>query len=232
MYSLIYGLFALAHLLLTYWLYRIYKGTGVAIALALLIPQFGLVYDNGIVAIGQLIGFGEALKALNWPRFWIHWIFGAWLIIGAGAVLRLADFQWAKPKWVMATFCLLTVALIGYDLKLFWTTSLYPVCELDLVRYSTASKIGKLCSPDQPIVKSEFPLASATACLVVIFAGAVLMIRRKFPWMFLGGVVMFFAATPPLMKLKLDQLGEILITGGVIWAIARFAPQRRNDAHA
>ena len=53
--------------------------------------------------------------------------------------------------------------------------------------------------------------------------------RRRFPWMFLGGIVMLATAMPPLKPLKLDNLGEVLIAGGLIWAIARFSGSRATS---
>jgi hypothetical protein len=38
---------------------------------------------------------------------------------------------------------------------------------------------------------------------------------------------MLATALPPLQALKLDNLGEVLIAGGLVWAIARFPPVAR-----
>jgi hypothetical protein len=223
MYTALFYIQALLQTALLLWLLRIRRRTGAAAATVLLIPQLGLVYDNLIVAAGSSIGLGGLLQALSWPRFWIHWLFGSWLIIASGAILRLAGVAWARSRGAMATFCLLTVALMAYDLPLFWKSRLYPVCELGLVRYSTAVPVEKFCFPDQLPVKSEFPLAAVTTCIIVIFAGAELLRRRRFPWMMLGAMLMFISATPLLARLKLDNFGEVLIAGGCIWAIARYA---------
>ena len=229
MYTTLFMVQTAVQLALGVWLVSIYKRTGLAVALMLFVPQFGLVYDNLIVAIGKYIGFGDTLKALSWPRFWIHWVFGAWLIIACGAILRLAGFYWAQKKGVMAAFCILTVALMVYDLPHFWRESLYPVCELDMLRYSTTVSPDKFCFPDQVATpRGAPPIPSIITCLIVIITGGILMFRRRFPWMFLGGLFMLISATPPLMKLKVDNFGEILIAGGCIWAIARFAGDRRS----
>ncbi len=224
MYTTLFLAQAFAQLLLGVWLIRIYKRTGLAIAAALFIPQFGLVYDNAMVGLGRFIGLGPTLEALSWPRFWIHWLFGAWLIIACGSILRLAGFEWVKSKAVMAGFCILTVILMIYDLPYFWTQSLYPVCELDLVRYSTVATPDKFCFPDQVASpRGSPPIPSIITCLVVIASGAAVWIKRGFPWMCLGGTLMLISATPPLMKLKVDNFGEILIAGGCIWALAHFS---------
>jgi hypothetical protein len=227
MYVALFWFQTLLQLLLLFWLIRIYKTTGLWAAAVLFIPQAGLVWDNGVVAAGSHIGIGPLLEALSWPRFWTHWIFGTWLIIACGAVLRLAGIPWAQAKWVMASFCLLTVALMIYDLQHFFSDQIYPVCEKGLTRYSTVVLPDRLCFPDQVVTpRGSPPIASIITCFVVILSGLVIWVKRKFPWMFLGGLLMLISATPPLMAVKLDNFGEVLIAGGVIWAIAHFSRGR------
>ena len=205
-------------------------GTRLLVAAVLIIPQAGLVWDNGVIAAGSLIGIGDTLKALSWPRFWIHWIFGAWLIIGCGAILRLAGVRWAQTRAGMLAFCVLTAALMIYDLPHFFRDQLHPVCEKGMVRYSTVVTADRLCFEGQALTPRDAPpYASIIACLVVIACGVVLLIRRRFIWMLLGGVVMLLSAAPPGMKLKLDNLGEVFITGGVIWALATLTRGRARQ---
>jgi hypothetical protein len=224
MYTALFLVQAFVQLLLLFWIVRIWKNTGLSVAFALFLPQFGLVYDNARVGLGSFIGLGPTLEALSWPAFWIHWLFGAWLIIVCGSVLRLAGFDWAKNKAVMASFCILTVIWMLYDLPYFWTKSLHPVCELDLVRYSVQVSADKFCLPNQvEVAGGGPPWPQLSTCIIVIITGAMLWAKRGFPWMFWGGLLMFISAMPPLMRLKLDNLGEVLIAGGCIWAIAHFS---------
>jgi hypothetical protein len=229
MYTNLFLAQALVQLLLLAWLVRIWRRTGLAVALALLVPQFGLVYDNLIVGLGAYIGFGDFLEAISWPRFWIHWFFGAWLIVACGAILRLAGIPWAQHRGAMVAFCALTAAMMVIDLPYFWTlTDLHPVCEFDLVRYSVQVPREALCSADQqPVPGQGPPIPQIVTCLVVIASGAVLMVKRRFPWVFGGGLLMLFSAMPPLSTYKLDNFGEILIAGGCIWGIAHFSNGRR-----
>ena len=229
MYTTLFLLQAGIQLVLLVWLVRLYRATGLLVALALFIPQFGLVYDNLIVGLGRFIGTGDLLKAISWPRFWLHWLFGAWLIIACGAILRLAGFAWAQHRGVMVAFCALTVSLMVLDLPYFWTTKLHPICEFDLIRYSVQVPAGMFCFPDQVVVPGPGPpIASVITCLVVIATGVVVLAKRRFPWVFAGGLLMLFSAMPPLSTYKLDNFGEILIAGGCIWGIAHFAGNRRS----
>jgi hypothetical protein len=229
-YTALFWIQTLLHMLLVAWLVRIYRQSGLLAAAVLIVPQAGLVWDNGVVAAGSLIGIGETLKALSWPRFWVHWIFGTWLIIGCGAILRLAGVRWAQTRAGMLVFCLLTAALMVYDLPHFFRDQLYPVCEKGLVRYSTVVTADRLCFEGQALTPRDAPpYPSIIACLVVIASGVVLLIRRRFIWMLLGGVLMLLSAAPPGMKLKLDNLGEVFITGGVIWALAMLTRGRARQ---
>jgi len=232
MYSELFLVQTLLQAVLFVWLWRIWKSTGLLIAALLLVPQFGLVWDNLIVGLGRFIGFSPLLEALSWPRFWLHWLFGTWLIVAAGVALRLADFAFMRGTRPMLIFCSLTVALMMFDLPHFWRDSLHPVCEFDLIRYSTAVSAENFCFPDQVAVRSTPPIASILTCFVVIGCGFVLMSRRRFPWMFAGGVLMLASAMPPLRDYKLDNFGEILIGGGCIWAIARFSAERSGSGES
>jgi len=232
MYSELFLVQTLLQAVLFVWLWRIWKSTGLLIAALLLVPQFGLVWDNLIVGVGRFIGFSPLLEALSWPRFWLHWLFGSWLIVGAGVALRLANFEFMRGTRPMLLFCSLTLALMMFDLPHFWRDSLHPVCEFDLIRYSTAVSADNLCNPEQQVVRASPPLPSIITCFVVIISGAILMLRRRFPWMFAGGVLMLASAMPPLRNFKLDNFGEILIAGGCIWAIAHFSRGRARGSFA
>ena len=227
---LVYGLLQIA---LFVWLLRIWRETREPVALLLLLPQFFLIWDNMRVAVGPLLGHGPVLYWLTWPSFWIHWLAGCWLIIAAGAILRLAGFGLVQHKAVMGAFCLVAVALILHDLPNFWTKDIYPVCEYDLVRYGGAVTEANRCTPDQALTeRSGFPLAPVITCFVVMGAGLALWIGRGFPWMFLGGLLMLISATPPFARWKLDNLGEVLIKGGAFWAIWHFTRAEARTAGA
>lgn len=232
MYSELFLVQTLLQAVLFVWLWRIWKSTGLLIAALLLVPQFGLVWDNLIVGVGRFVGFSPLLEALSWPRFWLHWLSGTWLIVGAGVALRLANFEFMRGVRALLLFCSLTVALIMFDLPHFWRDTLHPVCEFDLIRYSTAVSADNLCYPEQQVVRASPPLPSIITCFVVIISGAILMLRRRFPWMFAGGVLMLASAMPPLRNFKLDNFGEILIAAGCIAAIAHFSRGRVYGRYA
>lgn len=212
--------FALAQTGLFVWAMRLWQQTRAKAAAVILIPLFFLIWDNLRVAAGIVIGFGEPLYWLSWPVFWAHWLSGCWLIIASGSILRLAGFEFANHRWTMGAFCLVTTALVLHDLPLFWTKEIYPVCEFDLIRYSGSVTEANRCTADQPLVSGEIPIAPVVTCFVVIGTGIALWVRKGFPWMALGGIVMLLtAAVPALNRHRLDNLGEVFIKAGSIFAI-------------
>ncbi|HRX91081.1 MAG TPA: hypothetical protein P5528_16700 [Steroidobacteraceae bacterium] len=229
MFSAMFLVNAVLQAVLFVWLVRIWRRTRAAAAAVLLIPQFFLIWDNSIVGSGQWIGFGELLESLNWARFWAHWLFGSWLIVASGSILRLAGFRRAQQRWIMALFCLLTVGVVGYEVHGNWHATLMPVCEYDLLRYNTSVRAEHLCSPEQAVVPGGgAPLGPLVTVFVVIGVGAALALRRRFPWMLVGGILMFISATPLLMRYKLDNFGEVMIAFGAIWAVAHFTSRDRT----
>jgi hypothetical protein len=212
--------FACLQAALFVWLLKIRRETGAKAAAVLLVPQFFLIWDNARVAAGYVLGFGDLLYWLTWPAFWAHWLTGCWLIIASGSILKIAGFKILQHKWVMGSFCLVATALIIHDLPLFWTKELYPVCDFDLIRYSTSINELNRCSPDQELIASVFPLAPLITCLIVIGSGMAIWMRHGLPWMMIGGVVMLTTAAVPVLSYhRLDNLGEVFIAGGAILTI-------------
>src|SRR5690625_1809936 len=72
MYTLLYLLAALILAGLAVPLARLLGAGFSAGLLGALIVTLGLVYDNGILAAGSLIGEGPLLENLNWARYVIH----------------------------------------------------------------------------------------------------------------------------------------------------------------
>lgn len=72
-----------------------------------------LVYDNFAIAAGALLGKGDALKAVNTPRYIFHSLLTPLLIIFACGMARRADLRWSQGRRVHATFCILVIALVA-----------------------------------------------------------------------------------------------------------------------
>ena len=68
---------------------------------------------------------------------------------------------------------------------------------------------------------------------IVIVTGLLLWARRSFPWMAVGGILMFLAGgIPVLARHRLENLGEAFIVAGVIFAIRFFATKNGQGLRA
>jgi len=110
---ILYWLSALVLLAFAVWQASLLSRTGSMAALFTLIVTLGLVYDNGIIAAGSLIGTGPLLEALNWPRYVIHAFATPLLVMVSFDLARRFGLRWAElPQWRTA-FWVFTVQLIG-----------------------------------------------------------------------------------------------------------------------
>lgn len=176
-------------------------------ALTLALPIAALVWDNGVVAFGALVGEGPTLVALTYPRFVGHalltpiWILTAFAL-AQWAGLRLAQGRRARiAAWglygLMASLGLVaSVALLRLE----------PVSRDGILYYTN---VGGLPGP---------PVPAIVMVLAVIAAGVVLLRRFGWPWLLAGGVVMFVAAAIPARVVGFwpSNTGEVLLGAAMV----------------
>lgn len=218
MTSLLFAMVTVIHSGLALWLARHAWIARSPSSLMAALVAFGLVYDNGIVAIGRLIGEGALLENLNLPRFWIHALITPLLIITAVGLARRLGAPWARSKWVHGAFCSLATALVLYGL-LFELVGLELAAdrEGDTLRYSA--------------VDSAPPIPSIAVIVVLIIVGAALA-RRGGAWMGAGAAIMFAAAAVPSLPLLVANLGEVVLIVGLGLTATRPTPEERAASTA
>lgn len=181
-------------------------------ALFVLIVVYGLAYDNFVIGLGATIGEGELLKILNTPRFWIHALFTPAMMISAFGALRMTGSNFAQSKVWHTVICVLATALISLG-------SYIDILNLDLffnpdgvvARYSNGFEFMK--GPPIPAV--------LTIIIVVIF-GAIMWRNVKWPWLFVGALLMFIAA--PMASIPIMQnIGEVAFSAGLVTTQIRAA---------
>ncbi|KZE37411.1 phospholipid phosphatase [Bhargavaea cecembensis] len=106
----IFGAFALAYLGLLIWAVK--KQRYLTLMSALLLVMLALVYDNGILAIGGLIGESTLLEGLNAARFWLHAIVTPTLILFSLGAMRQAGIGWAQKSWAAVLFWAAAIAAV------------------------------------------------------------------------------------------------------------------------
>ena len=106
----IFGAFALAYLGLLLW--SVSKQRHWTLMSVILLVMLALVYDNGILAVGSLIGEGALLEGLNAARFWLHALVTPTLILFSLGAMRQAGIEWAQKSWAALLFWAAAIAAV------------------------------------------------------------------------------------------------------------------------
>lgn len=147
----------------------------------------GLIYDNGMIALGKFIGEGPLLENLSLLRFWSHALLTPTLVLFSYGALREAGVEWSRKRIIGVAVILYTVALIGIEL-LFETVGMELAVEKEygVLRYVSADPA------------SGPPIMVLLVSVVLIAAGAVLWKKRGWKWMLVGAAVMTIGSAVPI----------------------------------
>jgi hypothetical protein len=181
-------------------------------AVLVLIVVYGLAYDNIVLASGAVLGEGAALKALNAPRFWTHALFTPTMIIAAFGALRMTGSNFGKSRAVHIVICVVATALIILG-------SYIDLIKLDLV-YEAENGIYKYVN--QFVLMPGPPIPAVMTILFVLIFGVMMWRNIKWPWLFVGSLLMFIAA--PMASIPIFQnVGEIAFAAGLVTTQIRAA---------
>ncbi len=236
MLSFIFLAYAVIHIGMWLWGWKLWAETGRPVALlVVLVGATLLFYDNLRIGIGRFIGEGDLLYAMSVPAFAWHWSMLPLLVIAAGSVARLAGLQWAQSRAVMGAFCVVAVGLSAMDFPKILAMDLHIACLDDTVRYTTTVKESQLCSPDDQVVARGADAATVAIItnVIVLAVGIALWIRRRWAWLAVGSGLMFVAAggfATSRYGLPIANLGEISITLGFIVTCAHFARLKQRGS--
>lgn len=153
----------------------------------LFLVVFGLVYDNGLIAIGKFLGEGPLLENLSYLRFWFHAFFTPTLVLFSWSVLNRAGIEFAKRKIVYIGALLYTIALVIMEIITeTYGIKIVPEREHGLLRYVSAEP------------SSGPPLMVLFVSIALITAGAILWKKTGWKWMLIGSVVMTVGSAVPI----------------------------------
>ena len=175
--SIIFGLFAIAYVILLFWGLRTHRRWTLSSVLFFVVAA--LIYDNTIYALGTFIGEGTLLKTLNLLRFWFHALFTPTLILFSLMSMREAKIKWAQQSWVLLIGFLYTIAAMILE----YTT------ELNGLVLQASEEYGAL-SYSSAEQASGPPIMILMVLLALLIAGIMLWWKAKWPWMFIGTVIM------------------------------------------
>lgn len=238
MASILFPLFAAAHALLVIWFIHSWRASPkpeirCAAAIAMVV-SLGLVYDNGLVAIGAAIGQGELLQSLSMPRYYMHALFTPMMIFAMLQICAAAGFEFAQKPTLRWGAGILAVVLIPVGIyEDLVGLKLFPACYEGTVRYASRPYENQLCDATavfEPVASGGPPIPAITVVIVVLILGALLTLKRRSPWAFLGAVIMYIGAAMPVSQFgpSPGNGAEVFFALGFALAISRFA-QRPED---
>ena len=175
--SIIFGLFAIAYVILLFWGLRTYRRWTLSSVIFFVVAA--LIYDNAIYVLGTFIGEGTFLKTLNLLRFWFHALFTPTLILFSITSMGEAKIKWAQQSWVLLIGVLYTIAAMIIE----YTT------ELNGLVLQASEEYGAL-SYSSAEEASGPPIMILMVLMGLLIAGIMLWWKANWPWIFIGTVIM------------------------------------------
>lgn len=147
----------------------------------------GLIYDNGIIALGKWVGSGALLENLSLWRFWTHAFFTPLLALFSWGAMAHAGVEWARKKIVFYGALLFTTVLIALELTLETVgLEIEAVREYGVLRYASAEE------GDGP------PIMVLLVIIPLFIAGVTLWKRIGWKWMLIGTIIMTIGSAVPI----------------------------------
>ena len=205
MAEILYILYTVAHIALLIWGIRLWQNGRKFALFLILLPILGLIYDNGVIALGRFMGEGDLLQTLNQGRFLLHTLITPMLIAAAAALAAQAGIEWAKKRVTHALFGVISVALIGFGLT-------------DFARFVYAAEWfgGTLRYVDTAVAGP--PIPSIITIIILMIIGGFIGRNGRWPWLFVGSLIMFIgSAIPPSIVGPIVGSGvEVVLLGSLL----------------
>lgn len=205
-----YLAYAVTQLVLLVLAARLFSRNPHWILIPFLVNVFGLFYDNLAIGLGHLIGPGQTLMALNYPRYLIHALTTSLFGLVGLHLARHAGVKWAQGRGMLVVFCVITLPALARAIYIdLIMLRMEPVVSMGTLRYANASVNGP-------------PLPEIVSILMVIVCGIGIARHTRWPWLLLGALVMFvLAALAPTIGI-VANLGEIALVAGIVATAHRF----------
>ncbi|MUK90541.1 hypothetical protein GMD78_19475 [Ornithinibacillus sp. L9] len=171
-------------------------------AYTIFIVIIGLLYDNGILALGRYVGEGTMLEILHLARYWLHAFATPLLVIFAWDLLINSHVNWVKKQWVKYSFLLFTIGLILLELvTVVFKISLKPSWQYGVINYENIDPSGD--SPFMIIIVST----------VLAITSIIIWRKQKWIWLFNAVLLMGIASAVklPIESNAVTNLAELIL---------------------
>lgn len=178
----------------------------------------GLIYDNGILAIGRFIGEGSLLEGLNLLRYWSHAFLTPLLVIFSWTALKKAGLKWARARTAAVAAALVTLSLVLIELFTeIFGLALEPVMEYGILSYKNAEAGGP-------------PIMVLVVSAVLLIASAIVFWKQHWPWFFVGSALMLLGSgiRLPVESGAVTNLFELILLTSLL---VTKAYQDKNPVH-
>lgn len=177
--TLLFAAFAAGYVVLVIWGMSLAVRHGLRPADVLLVVVAGLIYDNGVLAVGQLVGEGPLLEALSVARFWVHAFATPLLVFFAVDAMARAGLRLARQAWVRWLALVIYAGLVVLELVTeVRGLSLRPNLEYGVLSYTSAEPA------------SGPPAMIIGVSVMLLLASIVVWWTQRWPWFFVGVAVM------------------------------------------
>lgn len=173
-----YAIFYIGFSVYAFWVWRQTKTWS---AFFVFFVSAALIYDNGIIALGNTLGEGELLYILTVGRFCVHFTVVPLLIWTSLKQAERAGYDWAQKAIVRWGFAI----LIGILILSGFVTEVHGI-ELELMKVDGVLRYMLT----DAIFTAIVPVVGVIVALVI---GILLWRRSGWSWMFWGTLVIFIA---------------------------------------
>ena len=184
-----------AHLIVGGQLLRLWRRCRHREVIVVALVMGGLLYDNTVLALGNLIGPGDTLRFLNAPRYWVHALFTPLVVLYAYMVARRCGLPWANGRarwWIAGTAVLVLFGVVTDGVRL-------------RLRFEETAGVGRYVNE---AVKGP-PLAALATIAVVLFVAVRLWQRGYAGTMFGFALLMFVGAGAGATNPLVGNVGEV-----------------------
>ncbi|MEE4186034.1 MAG: hypothetical protein V2J12_09730, partial [Gammaproteobacteria bacterium] len=96
--NIMFPLYGVGHAIISVWLIKMMIERKLPFVGLYVVVGVTLIYDNWMIAFGHLIGFGDLLLTLNYPRFCIHETVTPFLLVAIAALGKHAGISWCGNR--------------------------------------------------------------------------------------------------------------------------------------